>query len=113
MNDRPFQKREGTRRSEFMAHDRPAIRPLPAVPFTVRQWRQTKVHIDYHVSVEKVWYSVHYKYVGRTVQVRLTDTILQCIKGDIIPAIKSQIHTKRPQTVHLPNAPRLFRLPSA
>ena len=40
LNNRPFQKKTGTRHSRFEELDRPAMQPLPPVPFTFRQWRR-------------------------------------------------------------------------
>ncbi len=36
LNDLPFQKKIGTRRSQFEDVDRPAMRPLPAIPYEYR-----------------------------------------------------------------------------
>lgn len=37
-NDRPFSKREGTRRQVFEEQERPLLRPLPAAPYEVCEW---------------------------------------------------------------------------
>ena len=45
LNERPFQKLPGSRRSVFEALDRPAMRPLPATPYVVKfQQRNAKSH---------------------------------------------------------------------
>ena len=38
INQRPFRKREGSRASQFLALDKPALGPLPAEPFDLSQW---------------------------------------------------------------------------
>lgn len=79
LNDRPFQKLPGTRRSLFAATDRPALRPLPATRYEYAEWRTAKVNIDYHIAVEKHCYSVPYTLVRATVDVRLTATMCEIL----------------------------------
>ena len=70
LNARPFKKLEGSRDSLFAALDRPALRPLPATPYEYAVWKQAKVNIDYHVELERHYYSVPYTLVGERVDVR-------------------------------------------
>jgi len=79
LNDRPFQKLPGTRRSLFEATDRPALRPLPATRYEYAEWRTAKVNIDYHIAVEKHCDSVPYALVRATVDVRLTATMCEIL----------------------------------
>jgi transposase len=72
LNDRPFRKRDGSRRTLFETVDRPALRPLPATPYEFAEWRQAKVAIDYHVAAEHNFYSTPYRLIGARVDVRLT-----------------------------------------
>lgn len=72
INAKPFQQREGNRRSLFEAEERAALRPLPAHPYEFAQWKKAKVHLDYHVQVDGAFYSVPHALVGKTVDVRLT-----------------------------------------
>lgn len=71
LNDRPFQKIEGSRRSLFEEVERAALRPLPRARYEYAQWKKAKVNIDYHVTVEGSHYSVPYRLVRETVEVRL------------------------------------------
>lgn len=52
LNNRQFRKLPGTRRSRFDEVDRPAMLPLPELPYEYAQWRIARVHIDYHIEVE-------------------------------------------------------------
>jgi transposase len=74
LNDRPFQKLEGSRRSLFEAFERHALRPLPSTPFEIAERRDARVNIDYHVDVLGHLYSVPYQLVRQPVEVRLTTT---------------------------------------
>ena len=79
VNDRPFQKLDGTRRTLFTTLDQPALRPLPPTPYEYADWRRARVNIDYHISVEKHLYSVPYTLVRAEVDVRLTATMIEVL----------------------------------
>jgi len=79
VNNRPFQKLPGSRRTLFEATERAALRPLPATRYELAEWRRAKVNIDYHVSVERHLYSVPYRLVRETVDVRLTATTVEIL----------------------------------
>jgi transposase len=76
LNARPFQKLDGCRRSMFEAVDRDALRPLPACRYQYADWKKVRVHIDYHVQLDKHYYSVPYQLVKEELEARLTaDTV--------------------------------------
>jgi len=72
LNTRPFQKLEGCRRSMFEAVDQDALKPLPAGRYQYAEWKKVRVHIDYHVQVDKHYYSVPYQLVKEELDARLT-----------------------------------------
>jgi transposase len=74
LNRRPFQKLPGNRQSRFDELERAALKPLPQQPYEFATWKQAKVHLDYHVEIERHCYSVPYRYIGKTVDVRLSAT---------------------------------------
>lgn len=80
-NTRPFKKMAGCRRSRFLALDQPALRPLPPRPYEFAEWKQAKVHPDYHIEVGRAYYSVPYRLVGERVEVRLTGSVVEIFHG--------------------------------
>jgi transposase len=76
-NDRPLSREDGTRRSRFLALDRPALSPLPLQRYEYATWRKAKVHLDYHVEVERHYYSVPYRLIGKTVDLRITIRMIE------------------------------------
>ena len=72
LNDRPFKKLPGCRRSLYESLDRPAMRPLPVKPYEFAEWKPVRVHIDYHVEVDGHYYSVPYQLVGQELDARFT-----------------------------------------
>jgi transposase len=78
LNNRPFQKLPGSRRILFETLDKPALKPLPQTPYQYAEWKKAKVSIDYHVEAHRHFYSVHYKLVGKQLDIRITANTLEC-----------------------------------
>ena len=79
LNDRPFQKLDGTRRSLFESVERPALKPLPTTPYEYAEHRKARVNIDYHIALENHFYSVPHRLVRKQVDVRLTASTLEVL----------------------------------
>lgn len=79
LNARPFKKLPGSRITAFEALDRPALKALPAQPFELAHWKKARVSIDYHIEVERHYYSVPHQLVGRDVDVRITASTIECL----------------------------------
>lgn len=77
INQKPFKKLEGSRRTLFEAIDRPALTPLPASPYVIGRWKQATCNIDYHLDVERHYYSVPYQLVGKRLDVRTSATTVE------------------------------------
>lgn len=77
LNDTPFQKIDGTRRSLFEQLDRPALQALPRERFDLGLWKPARVHIDYHVSLFDRLYSVPSIHVGTAVELRYTPSLVE------------------------------------
>jgi len=74
LNQRRFKKMPTTRRQLFETLDRPALRPLPATRYQFTQWKKARVNIDYHVELERHYYSVPYALVGAAVEICYSKT---------------------------------------
>ena len=82
LNNRPFKKLPGCRRSAFESIDAPAPKPLPATRFTISRWNAAKVNIDYHLEFEGHYYSVPHRLVGAKVELRITGGLLECFASN-------------------------------
>jgi transposase len=82
LNQRPFKKLPGCRRSAFELLDAPALQPLPATRFVIGRWKTAKVNIDYHVEFEAHYYSVPHRLVGAKIDLRATSTLLECFASN-------------------------------
>jgi transposase len=80
LNNRPFQKLEGSRRSWFELLERPALRALPPMPFEYAEFKRARVsRLDYHVEFERHYYSVPHALVGQDVELRVTRTTVEVL----------------------------------
>jgi transposase len=77
LNDRQFKKMPGCRRALYQTVDRPALKPLPKVPFEYSHIRNASVNVDYHVEYESHYYSVPNQYRGQVVELRVTATTME------------------------------------
>ena len=76
-NDRPFQKKEGSRQSVYTEEELPFMQSLPPFPYEFASWKAATVQLNYHVSFDKQYYSVPYAYVRKKVDIRSTDTLIE------------------------------------
>jgi transposase len=101
LNTRAFKKIEGSRRSRFESLERGALRPLPLRPYEFGEWKKAKVHPDYHIEVGRAYYSVPFKLIGQTVDVRLSAAGVEVFhQGKLVAAHaraaeRGQRHTRR------------------
>ncbi len=79
LNTRKFQKLDATRKILFESIDKPALIPLPSTPYEYAEWKKARVNIDYHVEVDRHYYSVPYQLVREQVDVRLTTTTVEIL----------------------------------
>ena len=83
LNERPFQGRKASRKDLFEGIDRPALKPLPQDDYEYAEWRKAKPGIDYHVEVEKRYYSVPHALVGQKLDLRITASTVEVMhKGN-------------------------------
>ncbi|MGH7612122.1 MAG: IS21 family transposase [Candidatus Dormibacteria bacterium] len=109
LNDRPFQKLEGSRRSLFLQLDRPSLRLLPERPYEFATWKVVTVNIDYHVELDRHYYSVPYQLARQRCEVRLTATTVEVLcRGRRVASHRRSLvrggHTTLPE--HMPESHR-------
>lgn len=74
INNKPMRGHGGKSRNQlFDELDRPALKPLPELPYEYADWKlNVTVAQDYHVLWEEHYYSVPYTYIGSKVRLRVT-----------------------------------------
>ena len=109
VNDREMRDYKQSRRARFELIDRPALQPLPAQRFECAQWKQAKVNIDYHVELERHFYSVPHALVREAVELRYTATTVEIFcRGQRVAAHRRKHQAGSFSTVaeHMPKAHR-------
>jgi transposase len=109
LNQRPFKKLPGCRRSAFELLDAPALQALPAKRFEIFRWKSAKVNIDYHVEFEGHYYSVPHALVRTSVEIRASATLVECYAANQRVAAHALSHTKGKHTTiadHMPASHR-------
>jgi transposase len=94
LNNRPMQGIRKSRNELFAEIDRPALKPLPAERFQLREWKKAKVNIDYHVAVHGSFYSVPYTLIGKEVEVCLTISTVEVLHDGKRVASHLRTHKK-------------------
>jgi len=111
LNNKPFQKLPGSRRSMFEKLDRPALRPLPPTRYEFSEWKGARVHIDYHIEVDHHYYSVPYQLVKHKVDARFTRTTVEVFyKGKRVASHRRSFQRGRHTTLteHMPPSHRHY-----
>ena len=76
LNRTAFQKVEGSRYTWWL-REREKLKPLRMDRYDLAKWKKAKVNIDYHIAVDNHFYSVAYPHVGKQVEVRITESIVE------------------------------------
>lgn len=77
LNNRPMKKLGVSRRALFEQLERPALKPLPSERFEMGQWKSCGVNIDYHIEIERNYYSVPSPLVREEVEARFTPAVVE------------------------------------
>lgn len=81
INARPFQKREDSRRIVFERDEKPLLTTLPPVRFELAELRKGKVAPNYHLQINRNFYSVPARLLGQSLDVRVTSSQVEVFDG--------------------------------
>lgn len=111
-NSKPFQKKEGSRLSVFLEEEKPLLLPLPAAPYELATWKIATVQFNYHISVDKMHYSVPYEYIKHKVDVRITRNVVEVFFNGLRICSHPRLHGHPGQystmTDHMPEDHRKY-----
>jgi transposase len=111
LNSRPFRKLPGTRLSRFLEIDCPALLPLPSENYQFAQWEKARVNIDYHVQLDDHFYSVPHRLRGEQIEIRYTETTVECfLRNNRVASHKRSFAKWKHTTIdeHMPRAHREY-----
>ena len=61
----------------YLQLDLPALQPLPNNRFIYKEFKVATVHLDYHVELDKCFYSVPFKYLKERVEIRYSASTVE------------------------------------
>jgi transposase len=111
LNGRAFKKLPGSRRELFEQLDRPALQPLPVQPYVFATWKKARVNIDYHIELERHYYSVPYQLVRTEVEARLSAQTVEIFhRGQRVASHRRSQQLGRHTTItaHMPRPHRQY-----
>lgn len=72
LNQKAFQKLQGSRQSQFDEFEKSTLRPLPLTRYMFADWKKVRAGADYHISLDDHYYSVPYTYTKKELDARYT-----------------------------------------
>ncbi len=109
LNEQPFQKLPGSRRTQFEQFDQPVLKPLPEQPYLYAEWKKARVNVDCHIELDRHYYSVPYQLVKKQLDVRYNAHTVECFhKGTRVASHLRSPYQGR-HTTNKAHLPRSFR----
>jgi len=111
INNRMSRHLGASRRALFEELERSALKPLPAEPYVFAEWKERKVGLDYHVEIEKHYYSVPHQLLRETVWARITARTIEVFHRGLRVAAHMRASSDRKHTTvreHMPSSHRRY-----
>jgi transposase len=111
LNSRATRHLGSSRKALFEELDRPALKPLPQEPYEYASWAKRRVGLDYHIEVEKHYYSVPHTLLREPVWARTTQRTVEIFhRGRRVAAHLRSSSNRRHTTVreHMPSSHRRY-----
>jgi len=72
LNDKVSRHLGASRRQLFTQLDKPALKPPPVAPYVFAEWKKCRAGLDYHIAIDKHYYSVPYQLLQKELWARIT-----------------------------------------
>lgn len=111
INNRVSRHLGASRCALFESVERSALKPLPAEPYVFAQWKECRVGLDYHVEIEKHYYSVPHQLLREKVWARITAHTIEVFhRGKRVAAHVRSSSNRQHTTVreHMPSSHRRY-----
>jgi transposase len=111
INNRVTRHLGTSRRSLFEQIERSALKSLPATEYVFAHWKQCRAGIDYHVEIDKHYYSVPYTLMRQELSARYTASTVEVFhRGKRVAVHRrgppNRGHTTLPE--HMPSSHRRY-----
>ena len=99
VNTKMFTKKGGSRLIAFEEEEKFALKKLPLKHYELSTWRTITVGRDYHIEIDKMFYSVPYEYIKHQVETRVTTKTIEVFYKNIRIASHKKLEGK-PGQIH-------------
>lgn len=111
LNNKKMQKLNKSRKELFESLDKPAALALNTRRYEYARWQIARVNIDYHIEIDKHYYSVPCQLIHEQVAVRINETTIEVFYKGIrqashVRSYKKYDYTTNPE--HMPEAHRKY-----
>jgi len=111
LNNRVTRHLGASRQGLFEEVERSALKRLPAEPYVYAEWKQCRAGLDYHVEVERHYYSVPHTLLRETIWARITARTVELFhRGKRVAAHARSSSDRKHTTVreHMPSSHRRY-----
>jgi transposase len=111
INNRVSRHLGASRRALFEDVERSALKQLPAEPYVFAEWKECRVGLDYHVEIDKHYYSVPHQLLREKVWARITARTIEVFhRGQRVAAHVRSSGNRKHTTVreHMPSSHRRY-----
>jgi transposase len=111
INNRASRHLGTSRRALFEDLERAALKPLPAEPYVFAEWKECRVGLDYHIEIDKHYYSVPHQLLREKVWARITARTIEVFhRGNRVAAHVRSSSNRKHTTVreHMPSSHRRY-----
>ncbi len=111
LNERRSRHLGASRRELFEKIEQATLKPLPVEPYEFAAWKDVRVGLDYHVDIEKHYYSVPHTLLRETLWARITARGIELFhKGQRVATHVRSSGNRKPSTVpeHMPKSHRHY-----
>lgn len=81
LNDKVSRHLGASRKQLFEQLDKPALKPLPTAPYVYAEWKKCRAGLDYHVAIDKHYYSVPHQLLKKELWARITARTVEVFHG--------------------------------
>jgi transposase len=101
LNQRPFQKLPGSRKTQFDELERPLLKSLPVSRYVFAEWKKVRAGADYHIELEQHYYSVPYTFSKKSLDARFSQNTVEIFyKGKCIALHRRSYARYQHTTLH-------------
>lgn len=110
LNNREMKHLGKSRRELFESLEKPMLKPLPQHPYNFWEWKKVKVPPDYHVKFDNNYYSVPWRYVQETVDIRANQHLVEVYVKDKVIAYHKRSYEKNFVITEVKHMPKKHRV---